>query len=98
MPKRTPETRHDRRERQRAAAEKLRDPDTFTLTVIDVADALGVSHATAWRDAHDTGTIAGFPVIRAGRRMILPAQPVREFLGIRLEHDQHDLAPDPGAE
>ena len=80
----------DQHERHRLAVDKLRDPDTFTLDVTDVADVLGVAYTTIYADIKNTGQAAGFPVIRAGRRTLVPAHPLRLALGIRLEHDQHD--------
>ena len=81
------------------AAELLRNPDTFTLTYDQVAALLGVAPATAYREVRDNGTLGGVAVIRVGagqrRRILLPAQPFREMLGVLVEYDQHNDAPDP---
>lgn len=101
MPNYSNNYQETRREVAVEAAELLRNPDTFTLTYDQVAAILGVAPATAYREIRDTGTLGGVAVIRVGagqrRRILLPAQPFREMLGVLVEYDQHTDAPDPAA-
>lgn len=101
MPNYSNNYQETRREVAAEAAELLRNPDTFTLTYDQVAALLNVAPATAYREVRDTGTLGGVAVIRVGsgqrRRILLPAQPFRDMLGVLVEYDQHNDAPDPAA-
>jgi hypothetical protein len=68
------------------ALDRLRDPKTTTLDAAEVASLLGISKALCYDTITQNGTLAGLPVIRVGKRIKVPAVPVRALLGI---------APDP---
>ena len=64
------------------ALERLRDPKTTTLDASEIAALLGISKAHCYDTISQTGTLAGLPVIRVGKRIKVPAVPVRALLGI----------------
>lgn len=67
----------------RPAAVKLRDPNISTLTLAEAATVLGVAKSTVNDAARTTGQVAdGVPVLRVGRRYLVPAAPLRERLGV----------------
>ena len=57
---------------------------TATLTIPQAAVLLGVSRNTAYEDAR-RGELAGVPVIRVGRRLLIPRAPFERVLGIGEE-------------
>lgn len=54
---------------------------TATFTIPEAADLLGVSRNSAYAEAQ-TGELAGVPVIRVGRRLVVPRVPLEAVLGI----------------
>lgn len=62
--------------------EKLTDPTTTILDIGEVAALLGVSKAHCYDTIAKEGALAGLPVIRVGKRIKVPAAPVRILLGI----------------
>ena len=52
-----------------------------TISVIEAGELLGISRGSAYEAAR-TGEIAGVPVIRVGKRLLIPRQPFLEALGI----------------
>ena len=57
-----------------------------TFTIEEAAELLGISRNSAYAAAR-SGELAGVPVIRVGRRMIVPASPLRALLGLTLDKD-----------
>ena len=60
-----------------------------TLTISQAAILLGVARNTAFEAAR-SGELAGVPVIRVGRRLLIAAAPFREALGLDPEGQDHD--------
>jgi len=58
-----------------------------TLTIPEVAELLGISRNTAYQVASTDGKIAGVPVIRVGRRLLLARAPLLEALGLEQHVD-----------
>ncbi len=56
-----------------------------TTTIPEAAAMLGVSRNTAHALAAREGELAGVPVIRVGRRLLLPTAPLRDALGLEME-------------
>lgn len=52
-----------------------------TTTVERTGQLFGISRGAAYNEAR-TGSIAGVPVLRIGRRMVVPTAPLRRALGI----------------
>lgn len=61
---------------------KLLDPETITLDVDEAAELLGISRPHCYHTIAETGALAGIPAIRIGSRIKIPAEPMRELLGI----------------
>ncbi len=57
-----------------------------TLTIEEAAELLGISRNSAY-DAARSGELAGVPVLRVGRRLIVPAAPLLALLGLTLDKD-----------
>lgn len=53
----------------------------LTLTVDEAAALLGVSRSVAYAEAR-RGTLAGAPVLRVGRRLLVPRVALERALGI----------------
>ncbi len=63
-----------------------------TMTIEEVAAELGISRGTAYEEAR-SGNIAGIPVLRIGRRLIVPKSAVDRVLeGIEVQHESPDVA------
>jgi excisionase family DNA binding protein len=58
-----------------------------TITIPEAAELLGVSRNLAYQLAARDGAIAGIPVIRVGRRLLLPTAPLWAALGIN-QHEE----------
>lgn len=56
---------------------------TPTITVPEAARLLGVARNVAYRLAATEGELAGIPVIRIGRRLVMPRAPLLSLLGIQ---------------
>ena len=56
-----------------------------TTTIPEAAAMLGVSRNTAYALAAREGELAGVPVIRVGRRLLLPTAPLLDALGLEME-------------
>jgi len=52
-----------------------------TLTITQASELLGISRNSAYEQAR-TGQLAGVPVIRVGRRLLIPAALLRSALGL----------------
>jgi len=60
------------------------EDDRLTITVDEAARVLGVSRATAYAAAHSylaSGGTEGLPVIKLGRRLLVPNAALRQLLG-----------------
>ncbi|MCH7583290.1 MAG: helix-turn-helix domain-containing protein [Acidobacteria bacterium] len=57
-----------------------------TLTITEAAELLGISRNSAYEAAR-SGNLAGVPVLRVGRRLLVPAAPLRALLGLTLDKD-----------
>lgn len=61
----------------------LQDPARLTITVSEAARILGVGLSTAHHHHKQTGEIIpGVPVLRVGRRCLVPTAALRSALGI----------------
>lgn len=61
----------------------LADPDRLTITVSEAAEILGVAISTAHHHHKTTGEIIpGVPVLRVGRRCLVPTAALRTALGL----------------
>jgi len=58
-------------------------PNSTTVTIPEAAALLGVSRNLAYRLATLEGELAGIPVLRLGRRMVLPRARLEAQLGLR---------------
>ena len=67
----------------RPAIEVLRDPNTVTLTVKQFCEIFRIGKSTATQSIQRTGHLGdGLPVIRVGKRILVPAHNVRKILGM----------------
>ena len=55
--------------------------DKLAFTVIEAAEAIGVSD----RKVRDLVNVDGFPVVRLGGRVLIPVDPLREWLKAKAE-------------
>ncbi len=63
-----------------------------TLTVEEAALELGISRQLAYEQARG-GHIGGIPVLRIGRRMLIPRAALdRALEGIEIQHESPDVA------
>lgn len=58
-----------------------KNPDALCVTVDDLCDLLRVSRPTAYSLVHQTG----FPVIRVGRRLLIPKVGLERWLNEQTE-------------
>lgn len=58
-----------------------------TFTVPEAAELIGVSRNTAYTVAAEEGELAGVPVIRVGRRLLIPRARLLDVLGIDPEEE-----------
>ena len=66
---------------------EIRESDKTTLTVADVAEALGTDAQGIRVAAHQDAAMLGFPVVmcgRNGRRVLIPRVPFLKFMGIEV--------------
>ena len=65
----------------------LNDPTVLTVSVDVAARLLGIAKTTAHHHYTTTGNVAtGVPVIRVGRRVLVPTFALRTALGIPEPH------------
>jgi len=64
------------------AKDHLEDPQTLMLDAPEVAILLGISRPHCYQTILETGSIAGLPILRVGKRIKIPAAPIRALLGI----------------
>jgi len=57
-------------------------PTSATLTVPEAADLLGIGRNLAYEIAKREGVLAGVPVIRVGRRLLIPHARLLAVLGL----------------
>ncbi len=62
-----------------------------TLTVPEAARLLGIGRNLAYEIAARDGEIAGVPVIRVGRRLLIPLARLLEVLGLDEDSTRFDL-------
>lgn len=61
----------------------LSDPDILTVSLSTAADLVGVAKSTATAAVRTTGELVpGVPVLRMGRRCLVPTRHLRAVLGI----------------
>ena len=58
--------------------------ESATLTVPAAAELLGISRNSAYQHAARDGHLAGVPVIRVGRRLLIPTAPLLDALGLDM--------------
>jgi len=68
--------------------ERLLDPETITLDVVEAAELLGISRPHCYHTIAETGVLAGITAIRIGSRIKIPAEPMRKLLGITAHNTQ----------
>jgi excisionase family DNA binding protein len=56
-----------------------------TTTIPEAAELLGIGRNTAYMLASRDGELVGVPVLRAGRRLLLPTAPLLDALGLEME-------------
>jgi excisionase family DNA binding protein len=61
-----------------------------TLTIPEAADLLGVGRNLAYEIATRDGELAGVPVIRVGRRLLIPQARLLAVLGLTADGDNGD--------
>jgi hypothetical protein len=54
--------------------------EPLTLTVEEAAAMIGVGRTLAFETVRTTGAIAGVPVLRVGRRVLVPRAPLERVL------------------
>ncbi len=67
--------------------------DSATLTIPQAAICLGVSRNAAYEAAR-SGELAGVPVIRVGRRLLIPRAMLENALGITSTTTDESETPD----
>jgi hypothetical protein len=65
-------------------------PVSATLTVPEAARLLGIGRNLAYDIASRDGEIAGVPVIRVGRRLLIPLARLLEVLGLNDDSTQFE--------
>ena len=65
-------------------------PVSATLTVPEAARLLGIGRNLAYEIASRDGEIAGVPVIRVGRRLLIPLARLLEVLGLNDDSTQFE--------
>lgn len=66
-----------------SAVELLHDPTTVAVSVAQASEILGIAKSTAHNAYRETGYLcAGVPVLRVGKRCIVPITYLRAALGI----------------
>ena len=63
-----------------------------TISVSEAAELLGVARGLAYRVVAEEGELAGVPVIRVGRRLVVPKAPLLAALGLDDHHHDDELA------
>ena len=58
-------------------------PNSTTVTIPEAAGMLGISRGLAYTLAARDGELVGIPVLRLGRRMVLPRARLEAQLGLR---------------
>jgi len=66
-------------------------PVSATLTVPEAAQLLGIGRNLAYETAARGGEIAGVPVIRVGRRLLIPLARLLEVLGLDEDSTRLEL-------
>jgi excisionase family DNA binding protein len=59
------------------------DRPSATLTIPEAAKLLGIGRNLAYQTAAEHGELAGVPVIRVGRRVLVPHARLRAALGLK---------------
>lgn len=62
---------------------------SLTVQIPEAAEMLGIARNSAYKEARDTGQLAGISVIKVGRRLVLPRAPLMRALGMEdTEHNE----------
>lgn len=71
------------RSRNNTTTAVLSDPEILTVSLSTAADLVGVAKSTATAAVRTTGELVpGVPVLRMGRRCLVPTRHLRAALGI----------------
>lgn len=71
------------RKPRRSAVEILHDPKTVAVSISQASEILGIAKSTAHNAYRQTGYLcAGVPVLRVGKRCIVPITYLRAALGL----------------
>ena len=73
---------NDQTPQYQQAKDHLDDPQTLMLDAPEVAILLGISRPHCYQTIQETGSLAGLPILRVGKRIKIPAAPLRALLGI----------------
>ena len=65
-----------------------------TISIPRAAEMMGISRNLAYSVAASDGELAGVPVIRVGRRMLIPTAPFRAALGLDAERKRRPYLTD----
>ena len=65
-----------------SSQDRTTSPISATLTVPEAADLLGIGRNLAYEIAKRDGELAGVPVIRVGRRLLIPHARLLAVLGL----------------
>ena len=66
-----------------------------TFTILQAARLLGISRGSCYEAAR-SGELAGIPVLRVGRRLLVPRAPLLELLGLDEQTVNETADGDPG--
>ncbi len=59
------------------------------MTIAEAAELLGISRNTAYEAAR-SGELVGVPVLRVGRRLLVPAASLRAVLGLDSDKESEE--------
>jgi transposase len=72
-------------------------PGRKTMSIGEAAKHLGISRGVAYEAAHlflDSAGAEGLPVLRLGRRLVVPVARLEQLLGCNVEHEECGDVPD----
>ena len=89
--KRRPSTPRRQSHRIRPTSHRLDGsrPMSSTLTITEAAELLGISRNSAYEAAR-SGELVGVPVLRVGRRLLVPAASLRAVLGLDSDKESEE--------
>ncbi|MCH8983826.1 MAG: hypothetical protein IH943_06935 [Acidobacteria bacterium] len=67
-----------------------------TITICRAAEMMGISRGLAYSVVARDGELCGVPVLHVGRRLLIPAAPFREVLGLDAKRPTEPDVENPG--